>query len=60
MLIDTGPLVALLDVRDPRHHDCVQFAQIRPASPLLTTWPCFTEAMYLLGEVGGFAFQRPL
>jgi putative transposase len=26
--------------------------------PLLTTWPAFTEAMYLLGEAGGWRAQK--
>jgi uncharacterized protein len=60
MLTDTGPLVALLDVCDPHHALCAGFAATLPAQPLMTTWPCLTEAMYLLGEVGGFAFQQPL
>ena len=25
-----------------------------------TTFPCFTEAMYMLGKVGGFAYQLKL
>lgn len=28
--------------------------------PLLTTWPCFTEAMYLLGQSGGYRRQAAL
>jgi predicted nucleic acid-binding protein len=28
--------------------------------PLLTTWPAFTEAMYLLGEAGGWRAQDAL
>jgi hypothetical protein len=28
--------------------------------PLLTTWPAFTEAMYLLGRAGGWDGQRAL
>ncbi len=31
-----------------------------PAGPLITTWPCFTEAMYLLGEAGGYRYQERL
>lgn len=27
---------------------------------MLTTWPCFTEAMYLLGEAGGYRYQAAL
>lgn len=59
-LTDTGPLVALLDKDDARHADCLAAAQLLPAGPLLTTWPCFTEAMYLLGAVGGQRYQAEL
>jgi uncharacterized protein len=27
---------------------------------MLTTWPCFTEAMHLLGRTGGWRFQATL
>jgi len=57
ILTDTGPLVALLDKSDANHQACLAASQGLPAEPLLTTWPCFTEAMYLLGAVGGFAFS---
>ena len=60
ILTDTGPLVALLDADDPYHAACVAAAQRLPPGPLLTTWPCFTEAMYLLGEVGGYPYQAAL
>jgi len=60
MLTDTGPLIALLDRSDSNHARCVAAAQQLVASPLETTWPCFTEAMYLLGEVGGFRYQSEL
>jgi len=60
ILTDTGPLVALLDADDPYHVACVAAAQRLPPAPLLTTWPCFTEAMYLLGEVGGYRYQAAL
>jgi uncharacterized protein len=52
-LTDTGPLVALLDADDPYRVACVAVAERLPSGPLLTTWVCFTEAMYLLGAVGG-------
>ena len=47
ILIDTGPIVALLD-RDDRHHDlCVEILKdIR--EPFVTTWPVLTECFYLL------------
>ena len=60
ILTDTGPLVALLDEGDPYHDQCVAALNRLPAEPLLTTWVCFTEAMYLLGEVGGYRYQEAL
>jgi uncharacterized protein len=59
-LTDAGALVALLDTDDPYHPACVAAAQRLPAGPLLTTWVCFTEAMYLLGTVGGYRYQAAL
>ena len=59
-LTDAGALVALLDADDPYHTACVAAAQRLPAGPLLTTWVCFTEAMYLLGTVGGYRYQAAL
>ncbi|MDE2705102.1 MAG: PIN domain-containing protein [Gemmatimonadota bacterium] len=60
ILTDTGPLVALLDEGDSYHTQCVAALNRLPAEPLLTTWVCFTEAMYLLGEVGGYRYQEAL
>jgi len=51
-LTDTGALVALLDADDPYHDACGAAAQRLPAGPLLITWVCFTEAMYLLRHFG--------
>ena len=59
-LTDAGALVALLDADDPYHTACVAAAQRLPAGPLLTTWVCFTETMYLLGTVGGYRYQAAL
>jgi predicted nucleic acid-binding protein len=48
LLVDTGPLVALLDADDAAHGRCVEHLKgVRV--PLVTTWPVVTEAMYLLG-----------
>ena len=58
-LVDAGPLVALIDAGEPDHERCVSALEsIR--LPLLTTWPVFTEAMYLLGRAGGWFAQRAL
>ncbi len=48
ILIDAGPLVALIHA-DDRHHTSCKDALKRIREPLGTVWPAFTEAMYLLG-----------
>jgi hypothetical protein len=49
VLVDAGPLVALLDQADPAHAACVAALQTF-RHPLITVWPALTEAMYLLGR----------
>lgn len=49
MLVDAGPLVALLDRGDPEHEACIAALKTL-RDPLITVWPAFTEAMYLLGR----------
>ena len=47
ILIDAGPLVALVDEDDQHHAKCVAaLKQLR--EPLATVWPPVVEAMYLL------------
>ena len=49
MLVDAGPLVALLSVHDSHHRRCkAVFRKLR--DPMLTVWPVLTEAMHLLRE----------
>src|SRR5574337_70171 len=48
ILVDAGPLVALLHRDDQYHSRCVGALQ-RMRTMLATRWPPLTEAMYLLG-----------
>jgi predicted nucleic acid-binding protein len=58
-LTDAGPLIAIIDADEPDHDRCVQ-ALDEATLPLVTTWPAFTEAMYLLARAGGIHAQRAL
>jgi len=60
ILTDTGPLVALINRNDPNHAVCVAATRSLPAGPMVTTWPCLTEAMYLLHRAGGHTAQVAL
>lgn len=59
-LTDTGPLIALVNKNDPNHRRCLDAAKRLPAGSLMTTWPCFTEAMYLVFQAGGYPAQAEL
>ena len=59
MLTDAGPLIAILD-RGEAHHDLCVACLGEIIGPLITTWPAFTEAMYFLGEAGGWRAQNAL
>ncbi len=59
-LTDTGPLVALFDTDDKLHVQARQALSTLPKKPLLTTWPCLTETMYLLYQSIGYAAQEEL
>ena len=60
ILIDTGPMVALLDPRDPYHTECLETYRGLGREVMFTTWLCFTEAMHLLGRAGGHRLQDSL
>jgi predicted nucleic acid-binding protein len=47
ILVDTGPLVALIHEDDDRHQACKE-TLLTLTEPLGTVWPVLTEAMYLL------------
>ena len=47
VLVDAGPLVALLDRSDDRHEEVVE-ALKTIHDPLVSVWPALVEAMYLL------------
>jgi predicted nucleic acid-binding protein len=48
VLIDAGPMVAILSESDSAHESCVAVMKAL-APPLFTTWIPVTEVMYLLG-----------
>ena len=54
ILVDTGPIVALLH-RDDKHHKRVTSFIKQSGCGLLTTWPVMTEAWHLLPAHGRIA-----
>jgi hypothetical protein len=58
-LTDTGALVALADIRDPYHARCTACLP-RLSAPFVTTLPCFTESLHLVGKSGGYQAQTVL
>ena len=50
IIVDAGPLIALVDADDQFHSACVEtFKQL--TEPLGTVWPALTEAMYILADL---------
>ncbi len=58
-LTDAGPLIAIIDADEPDHEACIE-ALDQLTLPLVTAWPAFTEAMYLLARAGGAQGQHAL
>ena len=52
VLLDTGPLVALLDRSERSHQRCIDFLRTLEGR-LVTTEPVLTEALYLLQAARG-------
>ena len=56
-LIDSGVLFSLVDTHQPTHLQCrAQFNKL--LSPSITTWLCFTEAMYFAHRSAGWYRQK--
>ena len=47
VLVDAGPLVAIINERDQYHDECLEIVQ-QIVPPLLTSWLVVDEAAYLL------------
>lgn len=59
ILCDAGVLLCLVDRTQPQHN-AYKNTILRLASPLVTTWSCLTEAMYLALHRGGWNMQKQL
>ncbi|MGK7874078.1 MAG: type II toxin-antitoxin system VapC family toxin [Xenococcaceae cyanobacterium] len=58
-LCDAGLLLALVDKKQSKHAS-IRRALTKLSMPLITTWPCFAEAMYLALHRGGWVAQNQL
>ena len=52
VLVDAGPLVAIIDGDDAYHDRCVRAVK-SIHGPLVSAWPVVSEAMYLLAHAPG-------
>lgn len=59
-MVDAGPLIALIDTAHAAIHQKCVAAVNAISQPVVTTLPCFTEAMYFLGEIAGWRGQAAL
>ena len=60
LLVDTGPLVAIFSPSDSYHASCSATLRALNGEPMITTWQCFTEAMYFHHRDGGYRQQSQL
>ena len=55
---DTGPLFAVVDPQNqPEQFQRCITAMLALLMPLVTTWPCLSEAMHLAGRTGSWQMQ---
>lgn len=59
VLVDTGPLVAVMNENDQHHQECVGTLQTL-SGPLLTCWPVVAEATFLLRKRASLDAARRL
>ena len=48
IIVDSGALVAMFDVSEARHQSATEIVKAAGRAPLLSTWPCVTEASHIL------------
>ena len=59
ILCDTGVLFCLVDQSQPQHQAYIHLVG-QLEKPLITTWICIAEAMYLAQNRGGWPMQKQL
>jgi predicted nucleic acid-binding protein len=59
ILCDAGVLLCLVDRTQPQHQ-VYKDTVMHLAKPLVTTWSCLTEVMYLALHRGGWMMQKQL
>ena len=59
ILCDASALIALVNIQDPGHERCAKALPLL-SPPLKTTAYCFSEAMHITGQYGGWHAQKSL
>lgn len=59
ILCDAGVLLCLVDRTQPQHENYKNLVML-VNKPMVTTWACLTEAMYLSLHRGGWVMQKQL